>query len=48
MSAGLKTATGWAVLALYLVLIVTLLRPGTTGAASVSGWGAALTGLVAG
>lgn len=43
---NVKNATSYVVLAVYLVILVTLLQPGGTGQTAVAQTGAALAGLV--
>lgn len=46
MNAKVKDATAYVVLALYVVILFTLLRPGSTGQLGVANWGLGLTGLL--
>lgn len=43
---NVKNVTAYVVLALYVVILVTLLRPGGTGQTGVANWGLGLTGLL--
>lgn len=43
-----KKATSWVMLALYSVLLISLLRPGGTGQQAVSQFGEAFAGIATG
>jgi hypothetical protein len=43
---NVKNVTAYVVLALYVVILFTLLRPGGTGQTGVANWGLGLTGLL--
>ncbi len=47
MNVKVKTATAYVVLALYVVILAGLLRPGGAGQTGVANWGIGLTGLLA-
>lgn len=46
MNAKVKTATAYVVLAVYVLILLALLRPGGTGQSAVAATGQALAGLI--